>query len=298
MAPSAPAEMAGGPARPAEGSPLASSPGVYATIRAPEQAPYDPTTLHAEPPPIVVRLTNTASQPAAIGSLRISYSAVRSGVSYPCPEGQDLTTRVHEPSSLAPGQSFDFERDLGCTLPLPGSYAIGVRARLGDGEGAQPIGSFSLFVDKGRLSPRPFASKPGLFVMMTGGNATQPWSPEDWARGAYRVIVAVINGGREPLHVGPGRLTFAVTKKGSPLPCTGRTEAVALPESIAPGATHIVTVPLACAPSEQGSYEVVGRLSLESTGEEEEAGQVGLEVTGNPLVYTPVPAEPVFHRGR
>jgi hypothetical protein len=272
---------------------------VYATIRAPERAPYDPTTLHAEPHPIVVRLTNSSGQPAPVGSLRISYSAVRDGVSYPCPEGHDLTARVHEPSSLAPGQSFDFERDISCTLPLPGSYEIGVLARVGEeGQEARSIGSFSLFVDEGRVSPRPFASKPGLFAMMTGGSATQPWSPEDWARGAYRVTVAVINGSREPIHVGPARLAFAVYKKGSALACSGNAESVALPESVAPGATHTVLVPLACAPSEQGSYEIVGRLALESTGEEQEAGRMGLEVTGNPLVFTPVPPEPVFHRLR
>jgi hypothetical protein len=302
-APPVPAAMDRRPAPPPEGSPLASSPGVHATIRAPERASYDPTTLHAEPGPVVVRLTNSGSQPAPVGSLRISYSAVRNGVSFPCPEGQDLTAHVHEPSSLAPGQSFDFERDIDCPLPLPGPYEIGVLAQLREErEDAQPIGSFSLVVDEGRISPRPFASKPGLFAMMTGGSATQPWSPKEWARGAYHVIVAVIDGGHEPVHLGPARLTFAVTKKGSALACSGRAEPVALPESIAPGTMITVTVPLACAPSEPGSYEVVGRLALESTGEEQEAGRLGLEVTGNPLVFTPVPPEheraPILPRNR
>jgi len=173
---------------------------------------------------------------------------------------------------------------------LPGRYSVTVYAAFpGDakGERGDAAGAFSLDVmEEGIGGPRPYPSRPGLFVAMTGGRMTHPLPEEAWARGDYHVVVSVMNGASHAIAVGPARLAFLTYKKGSPLPCSGQAESIPFPEQLAPGAMHVAQAPVACAPSEEGRYEIVGRLAL-GEGEEIEIGRVGLKVSSDPFLFSP-----------
>ncbi len=266
---------------------------VRLTLRAPGRATYNPEALGLGGQFVVIRLENLGPRAVWIAPLRVAFSAWREGVAFPCQDHVGGSARVREPSWLSPGQSFAFERDIDCMLPLPGTYEITVSARLGDAPvdpAAQGLaGSFRLELEPGHRSPRALPSRAGLFAVMTGSRATRPMSPEAWARGDYQVLVAVINASTRPVALGPGRLAFLVYRKGSPLPCSGQAAPIALPQVLLPGTTRVVRAPVACAPSSEGQYEIVGQLSLDEAGEPVEIGRIGLLVTSDPRLYAPLP---------
>jgi hypothetical protein len=281
------------PATPAENTRGETS-GVGVALRGPAHAPYIPTILRAEAAPVSLILRNSGARPVRVGSVEASFRALREGVEFPCAPPARVAAR--EPSSLQPGESFTIERDLGCVLPLPGTYVVSVDVRLGDGV-SRPAGTFPLVVDAGPVAPRPYPGRPGLFVLVVGDNATELWTADQWARGAYRVLVAAINASDRALPVGPVSVTFDVHRHGSPLTCAGQAERVDLPEYVMPGATALGAVPLTCAPEETGAYDVIGRVLLEGDTESVEAGRLGLTVAHDPLRFAPIP-DPVLERGR
>jgi hypothetical protein len=244
-----------------------------------------------------VRLTNAGAQSVDVSGFRIAFTAMRDGVSFECKEHVGGSALPHEPAWLVPGQSFAFERDLDCTMPLPGRYEIGVYVALRLADPADSVGAFALQVESRGDAPRPYPSRPALYVSMTGAHATHPLAPEAWFRGDYKVVLAVVNAGREPIRVGPARLAFLTYKKGSPLACAGQAESIALPDELASGAIHVARAPIACAPSEEGRYEVVGRFQLRD-GDEIEVGRVPLNVTRDPLLFGPEPWPPLEERPR
>ena len=102
------------------------------------------------------------------------------------------------------------------------------------------------------------------------------------------MLVVVVNAGQVPVRVGSARLAFLTYKDASPLPCSGASEPIVLPETLAPGAMELVRAPVACAPSNEGRYEIVGRLALE--GEESiEVGRIVVRVTRDPRLFAPEP---------
>ncbi len=280
------------PRPPTEGVSLAHAPDLRAFLKAPSRTPYVIEALGVGGRSVSIRLTNTGARSVDFGRFRIAFTAAREGVSFLCKEHVGGSVKDREPTSLAARQSFVFERDLDCTMPLPGRYDVGVYVALRDGsqnDRGDFVGAFSLDVVEGNLAPRPYPSRPGLYVVMTGSRATRPLPPEAWTRGDYHVVVAVVNGSSRPVPVGQARLAFLTYKKGSPLPCSGQAEAVAFPEELAPGSVHVIQAPVACAPSEEGRYEIVGRLTLNDVGEEVEIGRVALKVTRDPLLFAPEP---------
>jgi hypothetical protein len=269
---------------------LAAHPLVHARLKAVPQTSYEPTALRAVPSPVVVELTNTGDETVALGTVRLSYYATRDAVVFPCDGAPSPPDGAREPTSLRPHESFGFERQVDCLLPLPGRYEVQVFVGYGnDGATRDLVGSFSLTVVATPRSPQAYPSRPGLFAAMIGRQVTRPLSPEAWARGDYHVILAVTNAGPAPVAVGRGHLALVVNKRGSPLPCSGASEPVVFPELLMPGATATATAPLACAPAVEGSYEIAGRLGLEGSPEELEVGRFGLEVTRDPLRFVPMP---------
>jgi hypothetical protein len=228
-------------------------------------------------------MENVGSRVVRLPPFQAAFSATREGVTFPCREQAGGSFRAREPRLLAPGQSFVFERDIDCALPLPGSYEIAVSSA------GAPLGTFRLELESGRHAPRPVPARPGLFAILSGARAARPMPPEAWARGDYRVVVGVINGSPRPIAVGPGRLAFLVYRTGSPLPCSGQAEPIALPDELAPGRMYVVQAPIACAPSAEGKYEIVGHLSLGDGAEPIEIGRVGLRVTSDPALFVPLP---------
>ncbi len=275
----------------AAGIALAHHPELRVSIRTAPSAIYDPIAIGPVGQLVWIRLTNTGTQSRAVDHLDVSFSAARNGVSFPCEEHAANLARVHEPSWLEPGEGFTFERELDCRMPLVGRYDVRAYVRLGNAPAAERgdlAGTFPLeLIAHGTTVPQPYPSRDGLFVLLTGSRGTHPLAAEAWARGDYHVVVAVINGSRRNVRVGPASLAFLVYKEGSSLPCSGQGESLALPEELPPGGLRVVHAPVACAPSEEGRYVIVGRLSLRDVGQEIEVGRVPLEVTRDPLLFAP-----------
>jgi hypothetical protein len=202
--------------------------------------------------------------------------------------------RAREPSWLAPGQSFPFERRIDCVFPLPGAYDVSVFARVGDDDSAnpsscEPVGSFRLEVEALPRVPKPVPSHPGVFAIMTGSKATRPMPPEAWTGGDYHVVVALINGSARSVALGAGKIAFLVYAKGSSIPCVGEARLLTLPGELAPGTMHLADAPITCAPSLEGKYEIVGYLSFADVDESIEIGRLGLRVTSDPKAFMPDP---------
>ena len=282
-----------------DGARLATHPDVQATVHAPARAAYDPSALGPGGKTVAVALTNRGTQTVEIGEMRASFTASRDGVTFPCAAHKSGSPRNHEPTELLPGHSFTFERDLDCTMPLPGRYDVNVFVRLGrDDAGAAPqaaaAGAFALeLVATSARVPHPFPSRRGLYALMTGNRRTPPLSAGAWKRGDYHVVVALINAGTRTVHVGPGKLAFEVCREGSradsKVPGTGQAEAVELPKELGAGAVFVAKAPIVGGPSSEGRYEIVGRLTLTETGEEVEIGRIPLHVSGDPSLYAPEP---------
>ncbi|WP_394842360.1 hypothetical protein LZC95_35460 [Pendulispora brunnea] len=155
-------------------------------------ARYDPDALGSFNRPIVLRLTNAGGRPLYVEPLRVAFTASREGVPFPCREHVLGTIRRGEPKWLDPGQSFAFERDMDCTLPLPGTYQIRAFVQVGEGpidlRPEDAADAFMFEVESGPLVPQSYPSGDGLFVIMNGRKVTRPMPPEAWARGDYRVI--------------------------------------------------------------------------------------------------------------
>jgi hypothetical protein len=182
----------------------------------------------------------------------------------------------------------DIDRPVGCTMPLPGRYDVRVFVQLGS-RAADLVGAFSTEVF-GPNVPRPIPWQQGLYVIMSGEVVTRPLPPEAWARGDYHVDVAFINGTAQTLPLVSPTISFLVYKRGETLPCSGKSESLELPATLAPATVHVAKAPVACAPSEVGDYDIVGKLSVAGTPGEIEAGRVGLKVTRDQwLLFGPTP---------
>gem|GEM_PF-3598215 len=281
-----------------EGTPLKNDPDVRVVLKVPSRAPYLVDALGVGGQSISVQLRNTGTRSADISRFRVAFTASRDGVPFPCKQQADDSVKVR-PASLTPGQAFVFERDLACTMALPGRYNVGVYVSLRDLAGARGdfVGQFPFDVLGTTQEPLPYPARPGLYVMMTGARSSRPLSADAWARGDYHVVLSLVNGGSHPVLVGPGRLAFLTYREGSSLPCSGQAESVVLPDALAPGAVQVLQARVTCAPSTEGEYEIVGRLTLGHAGESVEVGRVALKVTRNPVVFAPDPWLPVGGRG-
>ncbi len=273
-----------------EGAPLSDDPDVYALLAShSSNTEYHVDALGARGGSVSLSLANRGTRPVQVDHLRIELTATRSGVSFPCKSQVGPPQGYHEPRELGPGQSFLFERSIECEMPLPGRYDIAVYGAVNDAGGrGSLIGQFALDVAPSAAAPRPYPSRPGLYVAMVGEHSTRPLSPEAWARGDYHVVLAVVNGSNQPARVDSARLGLLTYRKGSPLPCSGQAEPIRLPVELLPGSTSIVRLPLSCAPSEEGQYEIVGRVVF-GGAEEIEVGRVSLRVTRAPILFDPDP---------
>lgn len=288
-----PSEPTPGEPDPAAKGVLLGDTGARALLIPPAKITYDPRAIGASGAWVKIRLTNVGVVPLAVDRLRATFTANRDGVAFSGDRGTTEPSPAREPSTLKPGQSFDFERFLDCSMPLPGRYHVSSFVSLGDSATSYPAGGFSVdLVASGPPGPRPYGARDGLFILMTGAQVTRPLSAEAWARGDYHVVLAFINGSRRRIPVGPARVAFLVYKLGTPLPCSGQANTVSVPESLEPGAVHLARAPVACAPSEEGNYSIVGKLTLANATDEVEVGKVPLRVSGEPRIFAPGPWRP------
>lgn len=273
------------------GPPARARPALRVTVEGVGRGEYNAKALGASGGRVAIRLVNEGNASADVAGLRARFEVTREGVAFPCADVARPTILTHEPSTLEPGDAFVFERELDCALPLPGRYTV--RAFLGFARDRQTTSSepvamfpFELELEPGTEAPVPFASRRGLRAILTADRVSRPLDAAAWARGDYRVVVAIINGGAERAKVGPGALSFAVRKKGGALFCASESARLELPGELPSGATHVAYAPLACAPRQEGEYEVTGYLSL--GGERVAIGRFGLRVTADPIEFVPI----------
>ncbi|HEY8090759.1 MAG TPA: hypothetical protein VIF09_23015 [Polyangiaceae bacterium] len=277
------------PTRVEPGSPEPASFGDLSTLRAslhgPARLDYEPRSLGVAGQFVSIRVENTGAGTVPIPHLHASFAATREDVAFPCNVHVAGAQGAIEPPRLDPGQSFTFERLLDCAMTLPGRYDVRVwmhvdreKENLGDAGVGAFVGSLAIEVmANAGNAPHALPAHPGLYALMTGAPTAPPMTADAWARGDYQVVVALVNGGREPVPVGPARVSLLVFKQGAGLPCAGQ-EDLQQPASLAPGRAHVVRVPVTCAPTREGHYELVGRLSLGGEAQTE-IGRVGLLVT-------------------
>jgi hypothetical protein len=269
-------------ARDAEGVPVPGRGDLRVRLLARKTLPYDPSTFGLGGTFVGIELTNVSKARVEVDVPHATFVALREGVAFPCEPMVDADHGVREPSALDPGATFAYRRQLDCHLALPGTYTIAVRLALGHVEPV-PVGEVRIeLVARGPRVPRPHASMPGLFAMVSGDSASRPQGD---AKGGYAVVVALVNGSARPIDLPASRALFRVTRVGTALPCMDEPVALHPPARLAPGATHVERVPVSCVMNKPGAYDVDAALLV---GQERESamGRVRLSVSEDPLLFS------------
>jgi len=275
---------------------------VRIALQPPEALDYDPQSLAALPGFVAIQVQNVGGRDVALPVLHASFEARREGVAFPCNAHAGAPPGELEPSHLAPGTSFTFERRLDCRLPLTGRYDV--RVWLHAAEAQEPTiamvasglaGSFSVDVRaSGGNAPQSVPGHDRLYAFMTGPAVESPAGRDGGAAVAYMLVVALVNGSRSPIALRTARFSFVVlSSDGSPAPCPAATVRLEVPSVLSPGEIHIDRAAVTCIPDKQGQYEVVGRFALDDEPELN-IGRVGLLVTTYPN-YLFTPAAPIHH---
>lgn len=262
---------------------LGSRPSIRLEMHAPKATSYRPPIVGSRPVTVELAIANAGAQPVDLAGADLSFDVRRGPVRIPCASRNDMPAR--QTPHLMPGERTTLTREL-CSLPLPGEYRVDAYLTLPGGS-REHVGSFPLVVvAHGSGLPRAVAGAPGLFAAMGGDIAGIRYTREEWASGAYHVVVRLTNASTTPVHVGPGHVVFRVTKQGHPLACSS-THDVETPGSLGPGATWVAQVPVTCVINAKGKYDIHAALALER--EETPLGDLSVEVTTSPSIYFIIP---------
>lgn len=234
-----------------------------------------------------IAFENTTRGHLELGELRVTFSARREGVEFPCRPLVGAAGGEREPTRLRPFEGHVFERDLDCQLTLPGRYVLGVKLSLG---GATPIALPALPIDveaRGERAPQPHPGVPGLWAMSAGDKNARALSAEGFARGGYAVVVALVNGGPRALELRTARVLFRVTRVGAPLPCMDEPVALHPPPTLGPGQAHFERVPVTCVMNKPGTYDIDSALVVDQDPRELAMGRTRVTVGADPTVVFP-----------
>jgi hypothetical protein len=261
--------------------------GLRIELRAPGTVPYKVSVLGPGDVHVALHVTNVTAEARALEGLTVALTATREGVDFPCRVARSGEGR--EPRVLAAGASYTFERDLSCMLPIQGLYAVSVYAALGraptPGAEADRVGSFPLRIDATQdNAPREVPGFPGLFAVMSGNPFARPLPRGAWEPGAYRVVVAFVNGARQGYEALEARIVFRVYKVGEPIPCQESPVALRLPPRLEPGGVHLERVPVTCVIHAVGDYDVVGEVAVDHGTAPLELGRFRIHVTDEPTL--------------
>lgn len=261
---------------------------VAVELRAPKRARWLSSTLSPATPPLAVVVTNRSAAPIDVSDLRVHLDAVREGVSFRCAVEVGPPPGAREPSALAPGESFVFERAIDCTLPLTGRYDLKASVSFGQSASRAPRAVRALTLDvkaPEKLEPRPVNALPGVFAAI-GSSAVLVGES---GRGSGRIAVALVNGSSRPVALPTLHLALQVFRAGSPIPCEDAPIALAVPSPLAPGDVHRAPVDVSCLGLDTpGKYEVVVRLRIgERADSAEELGRLRIEISDDPARRMP-----------
>jgi hypothetical protein len=251
-------------------------------VRAPLHARYSAGLLGAGHPSLAIVVTNRGSEPLDVSSLRVHLEARRDGISFGCAEEAAAPAGEREPAALRPGESFTFDRELDCALPLLGAYSVKVSVSFGHADWAAPreARAFVLTVSAlAGIEPRRVEAVPGLWASL-GASATLPGAPP----GSHgRIVVSLISSAKKPLELPPLRLGFRVTRVGSTIACEDEPIPLATPAVLPVGAIHRQPVEVSCLGlGVPGTYDVAARLIVPRGSDLPDAYELGrlrIEVT-------------------
>ena len=270
--------------------PSARSLDVVVEVRAPLRARFEPSLGAASKPSLGILVTNRTASPVSVSGLRVHLEAAREGVEFRCAKEVGPQLGDREPSSLAPGQSYLFDRDLDCALPLVGAYSVRVAVSFGDGAFRTPRDArvFTLTVTAlPKVEPHEIEGLPGLWASM--GSSTKIAGGA--GRGGGRTLLTLVNSTRKPIEVPRMRLAMRVFRLGNPIPCEDQPLGLGAPAVLGPGDTYNEPIEVSCLGlSVPGSYEVVARLIVPrgSEGDLEIAiGRLRVDVVTDPMLLTP-----------
>jgi len=280
-----------GPAAPAAPSssapPAPSSPGVTVAVemRGPLHVRYDASIGAAAKPSLSVVLTNRSVQPVDVSDLHVHLEAVRENVAFRCASQIGAPPTVREPSTLAPGQSFAFDRALDCALPLVGAYQVRVGVSFGKAADRVPhvVRALGLTVTAlPNVEPRKLDAA-GLWAAL----GASPMIPGGEGHG--RTLLTIVNSSRAAVELPPMRLVLRVYRAGNPAACEDEPQTLALPVALGAGASYQEPVEVSCLGLAQpGSYEVVARLIVSggTEGDREIAlGRLHIDVVTDPTLF-------------
>jgi hypothetical protein len=264
--------------------------GVSVDVRAPLRARYDPTLTAAPKPSLAIVVTNRSARPLDVSDLRVRLEAARQSVAFRCAKEVGADPGEREPTTLAPGASFVFDRSLDCALPLVGAYAVRVGVAFGSGplRTARDVQAFTLTVTAmPDVQPREINGVPGLWAAL-GSNSKLAGGV---GRGNGHTLLTLVNATRKPIELPHMRLALRVYKVGNPIPCVDEPRDLALPTVLAPGDAHYELVEVSCLGlAVAGSYDVAARLVVPrgTEGDHEVAlGRLRIEVVTDPTLLIP-----------
>jgi len=263
---------------------------VTVEVRAPARARFDPSIGGATKPSLGVVVTNRTPEPVDVSDLRVHLEAAREGVEFRCAEEVGPQMGDREPSSLAPGESYVFDRALDCALPLVGAYAVRVAVSFGEGPFRTPreVRAFTLTVTAlAKVEPHEIEGLPGLWASMGSSNKITGGAGRTFGR----TLLTIVNSTRRPIEVPRMRLALRVYRLGNPIPCEDKPLVLGTPQVLGPGDTYSEPVEVSCLGlSVPGTYDVVAKLVVPrgSEGDREIAlGKLRVDVVTDPTIVVP-----------
>jgi hypothetical protein len=267
---------------------------VAVEVRAPLRARYEPSLGGAAKPSLAVVVTNHSKQAVDVTDLRVHLEAAREGVEFHCAKDVGAQMGDREPSSIAPGESYVFDRDLDCALPLVGAYAVRVAVSFGEGPFRAPreVRAFTLTVTAlPKVEPHEIEGLPGLWASMGSSNQIAGGV----GRGSGRTLLTLVNSSKKPIEVPRMRLAMRVYRLGNPIPCEDKPLVLGAPAVLGPGETYNEPIEVSCLGlSVAGTYDVAAKLVVPrgSEGDREIAlGKLRVDVVTDPTILIP-PLQP------
>lgn len=264
---------------------------VRVDLRAPLHARYDATVLAAAKSWLAIQVFNHGTSALDVSDFRAHLEATREGISFGCKKEIGPASGEREPSTLAPGASFVFERALDCALPLAGKYDVRVAVSFGQGAYRSPraVRATTLTVTApAELAPKAVEGFPGLYAAI-GASARLDGGKD---HGVGRMMLSLVSARKEPTRLPPLRLALRVYRVGQSIPCED--EPVPLREGvIGPGESRFDPIEVSCLGlGVPGSYDVEARLLVPAVGEragerEIVLGKLRVDVVTNQLDFVP-----------
>ena len=273
-------------------APSASDVTVRVDLRAPLHARFDPAVLAAAKSWLAIQVFNHGTTELDVSDFRAHLEATREGISFGCKKEIGPASGEREPSTLAPGASFVFERALDCALPLAGKYAVSVAVSFGRGAYRTPksVRATTLTVTApADIAPKAVEGYPGLYAAI-GASARLDGGKD---HGVGRMMLSLVSARKEPTHLPPLRLSLRVYRVGQSIPC--QDEPVALREGglLGPGESRFEPIEVSCLGlGVPGSYDVEATLLVPNDGEragerEIVLGKLRVDVVTNQLEFVP-----------